>query len=229
MSLSEFIKDMGKDGPEGDIAKTIFFSLLSSLLLFGLLYIAGLKNIEGFIPDYGYYIFLAIISYALIMPSMMHLQSYNELPCMSGMMAGMTIGMIAGFLPGFLIGATNGMFYGSVFGMGVGILLGAWNGNCCGVMGVMEGIMAGFMGGLMGAMTSVMTLGDNVRILAVIVLAISAVILLGLNYMIYKEAKQMGKIREHKHDFFFNAFWSTLLTLVTVLLMVYGPRSFLFQ
>jgi hypothetical protein len=143
---------------------------------------------------------------------------------MSGMMVGMTIGMISGFLPGFYIGMTNGMFVGSAFGMLVGMIFGVWNGKCCGIMGAMEGIMAGFMGGLMGAMTSVMMLNDNVSIMAWIVLIVSAVIMIGLNYMVYNEMKEIkGKNGDN-----WNIIWiSGILMALTVLIVVYGPRSFL--
>ena len=96
-------------------------------------------------------------------------------------------------------------------------------------MGAMEGIMAGFMGGLMGAMTAVMMLNDSIRIAAVIIFLISSTILFGLNYMIYKEARDNGMERKHKDSEFFTIFWSFLLTVITTWLMVFGPRSILFQ
>ena len=146
---------------------------------------------------------------------------------MSGMMVGMTIGMISGFLPGFFIGATNGMFWGSVFGMILGISFGVWNGKCCGIMGVMEGLMAGFMGGLMGAMTAIMMFNDNLKLAGGIIFLVSAVILIGLNYMIYTESKQLE--RKNKEDSLFTIIMSILLSGVTIWFMVFGPRSVLFQ
>ena len=146
---------------------------------------------------------------------------------MSGMMIGMTIGMIAGFLSGFYVGATNGMFYGSIFGIIIGITFGIYNGLCCGVMGFMEGIMAGFMGGIMGAMTAVMMINDNVKLAGIIVFAISGVILAGLSYMIHKETKESE--RQIKEDYVFTIFASLILTSITTLFMVMGPRSVLFQ
>jgi hypothetical protein len=145
---------------------------------------------------------------------------------MAGMMVGMTIGMIAGFLPSFLIGGTNGMFIGSVWGMIVGIIMGVYNGKCCGVMGVMEGVMAGFMGGLMGAMTAVMMLNDHLKAMAVIVFLVSAGIIVGLNYMVFKEMRELHTTADK--DQFFTIFLTIILMSITMWIMVFGPRSSLF-
>ena len=156
--IKEFVKSLTKDGIEGEFIKTIFASLAASFGVLAILYFIGLRYVGNFIPKYGFYMFLASLSYSVIIPTVRQVRAYKELPCMSGMMVGMTTGMIAGFLPGFYLAATNGMFIGSVFGMSTGIALGVWNGLCSGVMGFLEGIMAGFMGGLMGAMTAFMLL-----------------------------------------------------------------------
>jgi hypothetical protein len=227
MSFKQFTKELGNNQAEGAIVKTIFVSLLSSIIIFALLYLVKLRYIADFIPNYAFTIFFAILSYAIILPAVQYVQAYRQFSCTSGMMIGMTIGMVSGFLPGFFIGATNGMFYGSVFGMAIGILLGIWNGKCCGVMGVMEGIMAGFMGGLMGAMSAVMMLNDHLKAAAIIIFIISAVILLGLKYMVYTETRSVKA--GNKDSAFFTIFWSVLLTLLTIAMMVFGPRSFLFQ
>jgi len=186
-----------------------------------------LRYVENFIPKYGFFLFFAILSYSLILPSVKHVKIYREFACMSGMMIGMTIGMISGFLAGFYIGSTNGMFIGSVFGMSLGIFLGIWNGKCCGIMGTLEGIMAGFMGGLMGSMTALMMFNDNLKYMAVLVFLVSGITLFGLNYMIYKETREAEKRKND--ETFFIIFWSILLTTVTTWLMVFGPRSVLFQ
>ena len=226
MSFKEFTKSLNREGVEGELVKTIFVSLLTSFLALGLLYYFKFRFIEDFIPKYGFYLFFAVLSYSLILPSVRHVRAYKEFPCMSGMMIGMTIGMIAGFLPGFFVGATNGMFWGSVSGMAIGIFFGTWNGKCCGIMGVIEGMMAGFMGGIMGAMTSVMMLNDNLKIAGVIIFAISATILIGLNYMIFKEMKEAE--RKHKDGELFVMFWSFVLTILTTWIMVLGPRGGIF-
>jgi len=227
MSFSHFIKSMGNGEVESELPKTILVSLLSSFGILIILYFISLKNITDFIPKYGFFLFFSILTYAFILPSVRHVRAYKEFQCMSGMMIGMTIGMISGFLPGFFIGGTNGMFVGSLFGMSLGILFGIWNGKCCGIMGTLEGIMAGFMGGLMGAMTSLMMFNDNLKFAGIVVFVVSSAILLGLNYMIYTETR--GGERKHKDDEFFVIFWSVLLTIITILVMVFGPRSALFQ
>ena len=229
MSFKEFIKELNNDRVEGELVKTIFVSLVASFFVLAILYFLRLRFIADFIPKYGFFLFFAALSYSLILLSVRHIRAYKEFACMSGMMIGMTIGMISGFLPGFLVGATNGMFWGSVVGMSFGILFGVWNGKCCGVMGAMEGMMAGFMGGLMGGMTALMMINDNLRAAAVIVFMISAVILFGLNYMVYKEARDNGMERKHKDSEFFIIFWSFLLTIITTWFIVFGPRSVLFQ
>ena len=227
MSFKEFIKELNNDKVEGELIRTIFVSLATSFILLGILYFLRLRYVENFIPKYGFFLFFAVLSYSLILLSVRHIRAYKEFACMSGMMIGMTIGYISGFLPGFFIGATNGMFWGSAVGMSFGILFGVWNGKCCGIMGVMEGMMAGFMGGLMGAMTAIMMINDSLRAAAAVIFIVSGFILIGLNYMIYTETREVE--RKHKDDEFFIIFWSLLLTVITVWFMVFGPRSLLFQ
>ncbi|MBU2612579.1 MAG: hypothetical protein KKB62_02550 [Nanoarchaeota archaeon] len=227
MSLKQFLNEVnGKERVEGELIKAILYSLLVSFGLFAILYYFSLRHIEDFIPKYGFFIFLVILSYAVILPSIRQVRAYQNFACMSGMMIGMTTGMIAGFLPGFFIGSTNGMFWGSVFGMGIGIFIGVWNGKCCGIMGVMEGLMAGFMGGIMGAMTAVMMINDNLRIAGVVVFVISSLIVFALNYMIYKETKELP--RERTEDYTLIVFLSLIFTALTLFFMIYGPRSVLF-
>ena len=227
MSFIEFTKSLTRNGVEGEILKTVFISLFTSFTLLGILYFLKFKYIENFIPKYGFYLFFAILSYAIILPSIRQVRAYKEFPCMSGMMIGMTIGMIAGFLSGFYVGATNGMFYGSIFGIFVGIFFGIWNGKCCGVMGVMEGMMAGFMGGLMGGMTAIMMFNDNLKAAGIILFILSSIILVGLNFMIYVETREIE--RKHKDSELFIMILSFILTSITAWIMVFGPRSVLFQ
>ena len=227
MTFKEFTKSLAKDGVEGEIFKTIFISLLTSFAFFGILYFLKFKYIENFMPKYGFYLFFAILSYSIILPSIRQVRAYKEFPCMSGMMIGMTIGMMAGFLSGFYVGATNGMFYGSIFGIFVGIFFGIWNGKCCGVMGVMEGMMAGFMGGLMGGMTAIMMFNDNLKAAGIILFIVSSIILVGLNFMIYVETREIE--RKHKDSELFIMILSFILTSITAWIMVFGPRSVLFQ
>lgn len=227
MSWSHFTKELfGKSRVEGELVKTIFYSLLVSFSFFAIIYFFRLRYVENFLGDYGFFLFFAILSYSIILPSIRQIRAYQRFSCMSGMMIGMTTGMIAGFLPGFFIGSTNGMFWGSVFGMSVGIIFGIWNGKCCGVMGVMEGLMAGFMGGLMGAMTAVMMINDNLKAAGVILFLISSAIIFILSYMVYGEMKEFD--REVKEDYALILFISLFLTAITIWFMVFGPRSVLF-
>lgn len=230
MSFKEFKKELnGFSGRvEGELIKTIFYSILVSFGLLAILYLGKLRYVEDFLPKYGFFLFFAILSYAVVLPSLRQVRAYQNFACMSGMMIGMTTGMSAGFLAGFFIGATNGMFWGSAFGMAVGIFLGIWNGKCCGIMGIMEGMMAGFMGGLMGAMTAVMMINDNLKIAGVIMFVISSVIVFALNYMIYNEAKSSESERELKEDHLLTIILSLILTGLTIWFMVFGPRSILF-
>ncbi len=227
MSVREFKKSLNEDRVEGELVKTVFISLLTSAITFALLYYLKLNQVENIISKYGFFLFLSFLSYAILVPAVKQVRAYKEFPCMSGMMVGMTIGMVAGFLPGYFIGGTNGMFWGSVFGMAIGIYFGISNGKCCGVMGTMEGIMAGFMGGLMGAMTAVMLFADHLKISAIIIFIISAVILVKLNYLIYKEAKETERQRTESHTL--TVILTIILMIITIWLMIFGPRSPLFS
>jgi hypothetical protein len=227
MTVKEFKHALKGEGVEGELIKTVFISLIASFITLGILYFLKLKYITDFVPKYGFFIFFAILSYAIILPSVRQVRAYKNFPCMTGMMIGMTIGMMSGFLTGFYVGATNGMFWGSVFGMGVGISLGMWKGKCCGIMGLMEGLMAGFMGGLMGAMTAVMMINENLKAASVIMFVVCGSILLGLNYMLFKETK--NEERQLREDHMLTILISIVLTIITVWFIVAGPRSLLFQ
>ena len=227
MSIKQFTKEHNnRERVEGELVKTVLYSLITSLVILGILYYVKLKSIDGFMDKYGFYLFFAAISYSLIIAAIRQVRAYKEFACMTGMMIGMTTGMIAGFLAGFYVGATNGMFIGSVFGMAVGIVLGVWMGKCCGIMGIMEGIMAGFMGSLMGGMTAIMLLNDNLKIATVIIFIISSIILIALNYMVYLEMKENE--RQLKEDHTLTIFITIILIAITAWLMIFGPRSSLF-
>ena len=226
MSFSSFLRELNGSRVEGELVKTFLYLIISSTITLGILYFVRLRPIENFAHDYGIFIFLAALSYAVILPSVRHVRAYKELHCMAGMMVGMTTGMIAGFLSGFYIAATNGMFVGSVFGMIIGIIIGVWNGRCCGIMGIMEGLMAGFMGGLMGAMTAVMLINDHLRAAAIIVLIVGATTLAGLHYLVYREMKESECLR--REDNFLIVLLSVILTAVTTWIIVFGPRSAVF-
>ena len=227
MSLKEFTSHLNKkERVEGELIMTFVYSLLTSLVILGIFYFFRFRNIENFLSNQGYFLFFAVISYALLVPVIRQVRAYKQLACMSGMMVGMTLGMMSGFLGGFYVASTNGMFYGSLFGAIVGIVFGTWAGSCCGIMGFMEGIMAGFMGGLMGAMTAFMLLNDHLKLAALLVFIVCAVIIASLNYLIFLEAKEIE--RQKKEDQFITLMITFVLTLITTWLIVYGPRSPIF-
>ncbi|MEK6850300.1 MAG: hypothetical protein AABX85_01865 [Nanoarchaeota archaeon] len=226
MTFKQFIKELNGNRVEGELVKTIFYSLLTSFVFLVVIYYTKLMTVENLVQKYGLFLLLSALTYAIITPAIRQVRAYKELPCMSGMMIGMTIGMISGFMPGFLLGATNGMFVGTVFGMIVGITFGVWNGKSCGIMGTMEGIMAGFMGGIMGAMTAVMLLNDHLMAISIIIFIVSAVIMFSLNFMIYRETKESQKQIEEDH--LFTIILTFTLMAATTWLMIFGPRSFLF-
>lgn len=225
MSLNEFIKELDGKRVEGEIIKTGVVSLAVSLATIYVLYLLSFKDIPDFASSYSLPLFLSIISYSFIIPALKQASSYKEMPCMCGMMVGMTTGMVSGFLPGFFVASTNGMFIGGFFGVALGIIFGIWNGKCCGIMGIMEGIMAGFMGGLMGAMTAFMLLNDNLKAASLIILFIGTITMLCLNYLIYREMKEM---KAEGNGYFQAIIISFILSIITSWIIVYGPRSSLF-
>ncbi|PIN91738.1 hypothetical protein COU61_01840 [Candidatus Pacearchaeota archaeon CG10_big_fil_rev_8_21_14_0_10_35_13] len=224
MAVKEFVKELNGSRVEGELVKTIFYSLVTSFIIVALLYFFKLRFISDFFSYSGLYLLLAVLSYSLIIPTIRQVRAYKNFACMSGMMIGMTVGMISGFLVGFFVGAVNGMFVGGVFGMFVGMVLGVWLGTCCGVMGFMEGMMAGLMGGWMGSMTAVMLLNDHLVAATIIIFLVSAVLLLALNYMVFLEAKESP--RQLLEDHFITILVTLLLTSITIILMAYAPRGF---
>ena len=226
MTAKEFIGELNGKEVEGELIKTFLYSFIISIAILGIVYFVKFRYIDGFLGKYGLYLLLASISLALITSMIRQVRAYKEFACMSGMMIGMTAGMISGFDIGLYLGATNGMLYGSILGMLVGIFIGIWMGKCCGIMGVMEGLMAGFMGGIMGAMTAVMMINDNLKVAVVIISIVTWVILILLNYMIYKEMKENE--RQRKEDHTITILLTIILIFIVTWFMIYGPRSALF-
>src|SRR3989344_6158841 len=112
MFLKEFVRELNGNRVEGELVKTILYSLLTSFIILVFYYFVGL-NRTNFLEKYGFYLFFSVLSYSLIILSIRQVRAYKYFGCMSGMMVGMTTGMIAGFLSGFFVGSTNGMFWGS--------------------------------------------------------------------------------------------------------------------
>jgi len=230
-TFKHYVKDLkAKEKIEGNLIKWSVILLLVLALTEIIAYYGFFRNIPDFFSKFGYYLIFLVISITISAIAVWHIKAYGNLfSCMTGMMIGMTIGMISGFLIGLIVGSTNGMFIGTLAGLFVGIPVGVWCGSCCGVMGSMEGMMAGFMGGLMGAMTAIMMINDNLKIITPILVGISIIIIVGLDYMIYKE------IRNNKHNVPKPNNLFTLITLcfittiILTWLMVYGPKSILFR
>src|SRR3989344_1904645 len=109
MSFKQFTKELNGSRVEGEILKTVFYSLVTSFIVIGILYLLILKNVTNFIPKYGFYLFLAAISYALILPAVRQVRAYKQFGCMSGMMIGMTVGMVVGFMSGLMGAMTSVM------------------------------------------------------------------------------------------------------------------------
>jgi len=109
----------------------------------------------------------------------------------------------------------------------VGIALGILNGSLCGVMGFLEGTMSGFMGGLMGAMTAFMLFNDHLKETSLIVFGVCAIIGIGLNYMIFEETKKED--RQRSESWVITAVIAAALMVITIWVVVYGPRSWIFS
>jgi len=229
-NFKSYIKQIKqKDNVEGKIIRYAVAVLFILGALEVLTYYAFFKNIPDFFNSYGYYLIFLVISIVISSISLMHIKVYGDrFSCMSGMMIGMTSGMISGFLIGMLVAATNGMFIGSVAGIFIGMIVGIIAGKCCGVMGVMEGVMAGLMGGLMGAMTTLMMLNDHLRLIILLIVLISLSILIGLDYMIFKEMKDSKPVIP-EYSFLLLTTTSFIITIIITFLMILGPKSALFQ
>ncbi len=218
-------KMFGRERAERALLRNALVTLALLLLAEVVAYYGFFRGVPGFWKKYGYYNILLAVMTVVNAAAVWHVRAYRkDVPHMAGMMIGMTIGMVSGFTLGALVGATNGMFVGAVYGMAVGIAAGAWCGKCCGVMGVMEGLMAGLMGGTMGPMLSVMMLNDNVRIFLPILLGSVLFIVVGLMYMLYKESSGMADSFKKLELLPFLAV-CFLVTVATMLLIVYGPKS----
>jgi len=72
-----------------------------------------------------------------------------------------------------------------------------------------------------------MMYNDNLIAAGVIMFVICGTIMLGLNYMLFKET--INEERIHKEDNMFTIVISFLLTFITIWMMVFGPRSLLLQ
>lgn len=230
VKFKHYLSDLKqKNKVEGQLIEVALGTFLILGFLEVIAYFGFFRDIPSFFTKYGYYLIFLVISMVVSATSVWHIKAYrNIFSCMTGMMIGMTSGMITGFLMGMIVGATNGMFMGSIVGIILGMTIGTFTGKCCGVMGILEGMMAGLMGGLMGAMTSLMLLNDHLKFIIPIIVIASSTILIGLDYMIYKEATN-SKEKFKKYSFIPFVTFCFIVTIAITFVMVYGPRSILFR
>jgi copper chaperone CopZ len=200
-----------------------FFVLIA---LFAVSYWLIFRNTEGFLAQYGWWMFYLVISIVSIGVATWHYTAYRaKVTCMTGMMIGMTFGMQTGMMIGAVIGATNGFFMGSMVGMILGTAIGVITGKCCGVMGVMEGAMAGLMGGTMGPMITVMMFSDNVLWFMPVYMLINIGIIVGLSWMLYEEVVEGQRVIIDPIDGVTFVSLSIVFTAILTAIMVYGPSS----
>jgi len=167
------------------------------------------------------------LSVVIVTGAVTHLKSYGSdfKSTHLGMMTGMTLGMQTGMMVGTVLGATNGFFVGAVITMIVAAIIGAIGGTCSGVAGVLEGLMAGSMGGIMGAMTGAM-LHDDLFWFMPPFMVLNFIIMIGLVYLVYKEARENGciSLKSPPKLFQFVLFNFIVLSLLTLVVNLF-PES----
>ncbi len=230
--LDVFFSARKKQSVEREMLKLAVWTFIGLLVLGAIGYWGFFSSSPQFMERHGIHVFYLMIGLVAISATMWHLKAYQNVSCQTGMMVGMTVGMLTGFLVGMIVGISNGMFVGSVAGLLLGVLVGSWAGKCCGIMGVLEGQMAGFMAGPMGAMTTIMMVSDNYVWFIPIALLFSVMILAGLMFLLYEEnsGKQLNIAKKTaKQDFFLFLVVNFVVLLALAWLMIYGPKSALFQ
>ncbi len=223
-----YIRSVIADEPHVRVENSILnYAIGTAVLLLGggsLLYGTVLEAFGTPLKAVSLILFVAAAA-VLSAYSFAHMSAYRKwMSCANGMMVGMTTGMASGYMVGAILGATNGMFIGSVGGMAVGIAVGLALGRYCGIMGAMEGVMAGLMSGTMGAMTTVMMLNDHLIAFLYILSAVSAVIVGGLSYMMFREAGSAPK-EGYRGGFAVFAWLAIAMSAMMVLIMLFGPKS----
>ncbi len=220
---------MSEETFESKVFETAAITTIVLFLCLAIAYKLFFLSISDFNTKYAWYIFYLIIAVTSNATAIYHLKAYRSaVTCMAGMMIGMTLGMMSGFMLSYLVGATNGMFTGTLYGMIVGMIVGAWCGKCCGIMGLMEGMMAGLMGGAMGAMLSVMMINDNILIFTPLFMLACIIVLIGLGHMVYTEHSLSDEKIIKPYPLSLFVFVCFLVSIITVLVMLYGPKSALF-
>lgn len=227
-----FFSSEKKHTVEREMLKLALWTFIAMLVLGGVGYWGFFSKDPQFMARHGIHIFYLMIGLVAVSATLWHLKAYRNVSCQTGMMVGMTVGMMTGFIVGMIVGISNGMFIGSVSGLVLGILAGSWAGKCCGMMGVLEGQMAGFMAGPMGAMTTIMMVADNYLWFIPLALFFIVIVLGGLMFLLYQEngGKQLNVAKKTaKEDFFLFLVVNFIVLLALAWLMIYGPKSALFQ
>jgi hypothetical protein len=233
-TLTERLRDFNENRKKytielSSLKYSLFIFVILSLLE-GIAYFGFFKYIPDFISNYVIWFFYLNLSISTIGSAVWHYLAYKvRVTCMTGMMIGMTIGMQTGMMIGSVIGAVNGFFVGAMTGMILGVIAGALTGKCCGIMGVLQGMMAGVMGGTMGPMISIMMFSDNLLLFMPFYIAINVFILWGFSYMVLEEMGEGKNAEKTPTEFITLASVCIIITFVLVIIMVYGPKSFLIR
>ncbi len=230
--LGVFFGRQAQQSVEREMLKLAAMTFVSLFALGAVGYFGFFGGNKNFLERFGLLLFYLMVGLVANTAAIWHLKAYKGVSCQTGMMIGMTTGMLSGFLVGLVLGVTNGMFVGALAGLLVGVLVGSFAGKCCGIMGVLEGQMAGFMAGSMGAMTSIMMVNDNYLSFIPIAVFFEVVIFAGLIYMVYEEngGKQLNIAKKTaRADFVFFLAANFTILLILAALMVFGPKSALFQ
>lgn len=230
--LGIFFGKNARQSVEREMLKLAAMTFTGLMVLGAVGYFGFFAGNQNFLQKFGLLLFYLTVGLVANSAVVWHLKSYKGISCQTGMMVGMTTGMLSGFLVGLVLGVTNGMFVGALSGLFVGVLVGSFAGKCCGIMGVLEGQMAGFMAGPMGAMTSIMMVNDNYLLYIPIAVAFEVIIFAGLIYLVYQEnGGQLLNIAKKtaKSDLVFFLAANFTILLILAWLMIFGPKSALFQ
>jgi hypothetical protein len=229
--LNDFFNDRKKYAQLHKGLYYVFAGFIAIVLIQIVSYFGFMSSIPNFLGRYGWWLFYLDLSVATLSGAVWYMASYkSRIACMLGMMLGMTVGMQTGMMLGAVVGATNGFFIGAMAGMILGVIAGTFAGASSGTMGALQGMMSGVMGGTMGAMITVMMFSDNVLLFMPFYMVINVAILAGNSLMYYEEIVE-NKENVTKRDMDLMSFLAAniIIAFVLMLIMVYGPKSFLFN
>ncbi len=194
------------------------------LLLIGLFFYYSVSGLS--LAKYNWWLIYLLLTIVVVMGALWHVKAHKgKVNSMLGMMIGMTMGMQAGMIMGVIIGSTNGMFMGALFGVLFGVSVGIYVGNCCGLMGILNGMLMGTMGGTMGPMIALMMKVDHILWFMPLFTLINVLILLGLSFLVYEELVEGKQVVKEPMDFFTFFSLCLVLSVLFILIMVYGYKS----